>query len=156
MQKFIALFFSNFYTLCGTFLVISSRPFSIPKPMPTFSKSLQAEEEELFSWCAKFLGWCKFIFLKWWYLPIPFSGLPGVVGKPTQGFFARTRKTQFFGPNSLHLYFCLNLNQTMSDLLSHPMPFFWRYLLMYEKYIFYKKAIPRNKKTPRFYVYQSF
>ena len=26
-----------------------SNVFSIPKPMPTFSKSLQAEEEELFS-----------------------------------------------------------------------------------------------------------
>ena len=34
-------------------------------------------------------------------------------------FFARTRKTQFFGPNSLHLYICLNLNQIMSDIASN-------------------------------------
>ena len=34
-------------------------------------------------------------------------------------FFARTRKTQFFGPNSLHLYICLNLNQAMSDIASN-------------------------------------
>ena len=141
--------FSNFCTLCGTFLVISSRPFSIPKPMPTFSKSLQSWREEEYIFLMRQISWLMQTHIsKMMWSPILVSGYP------TQGFLVLFLLGQALKPDFLVLNCSTSIFYFSQHHFRPPlcMAVSWSYLrhLVY----FCGKKIP----FPRFFpcVFSSF